>query len=128
MHKRQTYFLMRNLNDFSKVEDEYSEAKSIGDNTLVLLNATIQDIDRSLKCFNVSKQLAEDANRVANLAYRQVMNSSKVRPTTGNTKQAKKHACPRLRIAKLVLERITTFIEFKSNGICFTGAGCSKPV
>ena len=91
-HAQETnIFFNEKLNDFSKVEEEYSEAKSIGDDTLVLLNATIQDIDRSLKCFNESKQLAVDANGVANLAYRQAMNASKVRPTLSYTEQAKKN-------------------------------------
>ena len=62
-----------------KVEAEYSEAKVIGDHTLKLLNSSIANISKSLKCFNDSKQLALEANRVANLAYKQIINASKVR-------------------------------------------------
>lgn len=62
-----------------KVENEYSEAQKIGEITLQLLNTTIDEIDKSLKCFNDSKQLALDANRLANHAYRQIINASQVR-------------------------------------------------
>jgi hypothetical protein len=61
------------------VEDEYSEAETVGQTTLTLLNNTIEEIDNSLKCFNESKELAMEANRVANLAYKQIVNASKVR-------------------------------------------------
>ena len=67
------------MNPSIKVEDEYSDAQKAGENTLVLLNRTINDIDNSLKCFNDSKKLAMEANRVANLAYKQILNASKVR-------------------------------------------------
>ena len=59
------------------VENEYSEAQKVGNDTLVLLNRTINDIDNSLKCFNDSKELAMEANRVAKLAYKQILNASK---------------------------------------------------
>ena len=60
------------------MENEYSEAQKIGETTLTLLNTTINEIDNSLKCFNDSKQLALDASRVANIAYKQIVNASKV--------------------------------------------------
>ena len=70
---------MKSINLLFKVENEYSEAQTIGEATLLLLNTTIDQIENSLKCFNESKQLALDASKVANLAYRQIMNASKVK-------------------------------------------------
>ncbi|XP_028407647.1 laminin subunit alpha-like [Dendronephthya gigantea] len=61
-----------------QVEDEYSEAKTAGEATLILLNRTIEEIDKSLDCFNESKQLVMDASRMANLAYNQIIIASNI--------------------------------------------------
>lgn len=64
---------------FLKVEEEYSEAKTAGEATLILLNRTIEEIDKSLDCFKEAKQLAMNASRLANLAYKQIIVASNVR-------------------------------------------------
>lgn len=60
----------------SEVETEFSNASKVGRETLDLLNKTIEDIDKSLKCFNDSKEIAMNASNLASLAYQQIWNAS----------------------------------------------------
>ena len=63
---------------FFKIQGEFSAASSVGRDTLDLLNTTVNEINKSLKCFKDSKEIAMNTSSMADLAYRQILTASEV--------------------------------------------------